>query len=42
MALQWSSTYSQSRMLPPLPYSGTLWPSIRLVTNSGMTFSGNW
>ena len=26
----------------PSPYSGTLAPSMRLVTNSGMTFSGNW
>ena len=42
MPRQWSSTCSQSRTLPPSPYSGTFLPSIRFVTNSGMTFSGNW
>src|SRR5439155_15317499 len=42
MPRQWSSTCNQSRMLPPSPYSGTLLPSSRLVTNSGITFSGNW
>ena len=40
MAAQLSSTYSQSRRLSPSPYSGTLPPSRRLVTNSGITFSG--
>src|SRR5205085_2795660 len=26
----------------PSPYNGTLRPSRRLVTNNGITFSGNW
>jgi hypothetical protein len=28
--------------LPPSPYSGTFLPSSRLVTNSGIIFSGKW
>src|SRR5438046_10768212 len=42
MPAQLSSTKHQSRMFMPSPYSGTLRPSSRLVTNSGMTFSGYW
>ena len=41
-ARQWSSTCSQSRTLPPSPYSGTGNRSMALVMKSGMSFSGNW
>ncbi len=42
MPAQLSTTKHQSRTLRPSPYSGTFRPSSRLVTNSGMTFSGYW
>jgi dTDP-glucose 4,6-dehydratase len=38
-----TGSWSEDTVLEPnSPYSGTLRPSIRFVTNSGMTFSGYW
>ena len=42
MALQWSSTYSQSRTLLPSPYTGSDLPSRIFFMISGISFSGKW
>jgi hypothetical protein len=42
MALQWSSTYSQSRTFMPSPYTGRPFLVLALLIISGISFSGNW
>ncbi len=42
MALQWSVTYSQSRICWPSPYTGSGLPASALAIISGMSFSGKW